>query len=116
MVSLTLLNPLQTILDGGFRKAMKVAGDWATSLFTLPQFAKVIGNVKLATKAVKPLLISDPVVTKAEAPVTVKVETKPKEDKKPVDNVESLPPTSFDLYSFKTFFVNHLDKKGEAVT
>lgn len=31
------------------------------------------------------------------------------------DNVESLPPTSFDLFNFKTFYVNHADKKGIAV-
>ena len=31
------------------------------------------------------------------------------------DNVESLPPTNFDVYDFKTFYVNHADKKGEAV-
>jgi hypothetical protein len=40
----------------------------------------------------------------------VKKEEKKEEKKK--DNVESLPETSFDLYSFKTLFVNHADKKG----
>jgi len=40
----------------------------------------------------------------AEAP-------KPKAEKKK-DNVESLPPSSFDVYNYKTFYVNHPDKKG----
>lgn len=43
---------------------------------------------------------------------------KPEAEKKPekvLDNVQSLPPTSFDLFNFKTFFVNHKDKKGAAV-
>ena len=31
------------------------------------------------------------------------------------DNVESLPPTDFNVYDFKTFYVNHADKKGAAV-
>ena len=26
-----------------------------------------------------------------------------------------MPPSSFDLYSFKTLYVNHPDKKGEAI-
>jgi elongation factor 1-gamma len=48
---------------------------------------------------------------KAAAPVQAKkvVEEKPK------DNVDSLPPTNFVLYDFKTFFVNHKDKGGEGV-
>ena len=43
---------------------------------------------------------------------------KPKEEKKEekkLDNVQSLPPTPFDLFNFKTFFVNHADKGGVAV-
>lgn len=40
----------------------------------------------------------------------------PKKEEKVLDNVQSLPPTPFDLFNFKTFFVNHPDKKGEAVT
>ena len=36
-------------------------------------------------------------------------------NEKEKDNVESLPPTTFDVYEFKTFYVNHPDKKGAAV-
>ena len=36
--------------------------------------------------------------------------------KKPKSELELLPPTPFDLFNFKTYFVNHKDKKGEAVT
>jgi hypothetical protein len=48
---------------------------------------------------------------KKEAPK----EAAPKAEEKPakvLDNVESLPPTNFDLFSFKTLYVNHPDKKG----
>jgi elongation factor 1-gamma len=70
--------------------------------------------VKLAKKVVKPTVKADP------PKPAKKMEEKPKEEKpkkveKPKDNVESLPPSPFDLYNFKTFFVNHADKKGAAV-
>ena len=55
-------------------------------------------------------------VEKKEAAPAYPKEEKPKEQAKQKDNVESLPPTSFNLYDFKTFFVNHPDKKGEAVS
>lgn len=32
-----------------------------------------------------------------------------------MDNVQSLPETKFDLFSFKTLFVNHPDKAGKGV-
>jgi len=57
---------------------------------------------------------------KEEPKKQAKQEAKPKEapakkEEKPKDNVQALPPTTFDLYNFKTFFVNHPDKKGVAV-
>ena len=36
-----------------------------------------------------------------------KEEVKAAPAEKPKDNVESLPPTDFNLYDFKTFYVNH---------
>jgi hypothetical protein len=49
----------------------------------------------------------------AAAPVVAK---EVKKEEKVKDNVESLPESAFDLYSFKTFFVNHQDQKGEGVS
>lgn len=65
----------------------------------------------------KPICIPDKKEEKkVAAPVVVAAPKPEKKEEKVKDNVESLPPTLFDLYSFKTFFVNHPDKKGEAVT
>ena len=65
----------------------------------------------------KPVVVADKKEEKkAAAPVVAAAPKPEKKEEKVKDNVESLPPTNFDLYSFKTFFVNHPDKKGEAVT
>ena len=65
----------------------------------------------------KPICLPDPVkeVKKADKPAAAAAPKPPKEEEKKKDNVESLPPTDFNLYDFKTFFVNHADKKGAAV-
>lgn len=65
----------------------------------------------MCAKPLKPVCIPDPVsakkveMEKKAAPVAA--DQKPKEEKKKKDNVESLPPTDFNVYDFKTFFVNH---------
>ena len=66
----------------------------------------------MCAKSLKPMVKEEKKVeVKKAAPVAVKKE----KEEKPKDNVESLPPTDFVLYDFKTFFVNHKDKGGEAV-
>jgi len=37
----------------------------------------------------------------------------PIEEKKAPNPLDLLPPSSFDLFNFKTFYVNHKDKSGE---
>jgi elongation factor 1-gamma len=108
------LYPFQTILDGGFRKAMKNITKWAESVYALESFVKITGRVQLAAKALKPVLKAEPKKEEKKKEAPVQAAPKVKEEK-PKDNVESLPPSPFDLYNFKTFFVNHPDKKGEAV-
>lgn len=71
----------------------------------------VLGKVQLCAKALKPVCKAEEKKAKA-APV--QAAPKPKAEKK-LDNVESLPPTPFVLYDFKTLFVNHEDKKGKGV-
>ena len=106
-----MLYPFQTILDAGFRKAMKNVTTWADSIYSSPAFVKVTGNVVLAAKALKPIVKVEKKVEKA-APVQAAPK---KKEEKVKDNVESLPPTPFNVYDFKTFFVNHPDKAGAAV-
>jgi hypothetical protein len=62
----------------------------------------------------KPVVVADKKEEKKVAAPVVAAAPKPeKKEEKVKDNVESLPPTNFDLYSFKTFFVNHPDRKGK---
>lgn len=79
----------------------------------------VHGNITLAAKSCNPVVVAE---AKKEEPkkkqqqqAAKPKEAAPKKEEKPKDNVQSLPPTPFDLYNFKTFFVNHPDKKGAAV-
>ena len=105
---------LQTVLDAGFRKAMKALNDWATNIFAMPEVIKVVGKVQMCAKPLKPVCIPDQVPAKKEEK-KVAPAAAPKKAEKPKDNVESLPPTSFNVYDFKTFYINHPDKKGAAV-
>lgn len=38
-----------------------------------------------------------------------------KKEEEPKKNTEVLPESKFDLYNFKTLFINHKDKKGEGM-
>jgi elongation factor 1-gamma len=113
IVLTTLMPALQTVLDAGFRKAMKNVDDWAKSCFALEAFVKTLGNVQMCAKAIKPVVVVEKKEVKKAAPAAPK--PAPVKEEKKKDNVESLPPTSFNLFDFKTFFVNHADKKGAAV-
>jgi len=118
IVAATLVLPFSTNLDGGFRKAMGNVSAWAQKIYALPEFRKVMGNVQMCAKALKPVCLPDPAkeekkkaaAAKAAAP---KVEAAKVEKKK--DNVESLAPSPFNVFDFKTTFINHADKKGAAV-
>lgn len=105
----SLMYAFQTCLDGGYRKSVKNVDAWAAKVYALPEMEKVHGKVALAAKALKPVCTAE---KKAEPKKKVAEQPKaekPKKEEKPKDNVESLPPTPFDLYSFKTFFINHKD-------
>jgi elongation factor 1-gamma len=93
---------------------MKNLEPWALSVFSLKEYMTVHGKVQLCAKALKPVVKEAPKEPKKKAEP---VAAKPKEEKeeKKLDNVQSLPPTNFDLFNFKTFFVNHADKGGVAV-
>lgn len=92
---------------------------WWTRVFAHPDVVAVAGNVKGAAKPCgKPVLKAE---EKKEAPKKAAApkggdeddEDKPKKSEK--NPLDLLPPTSFDLFNFKTFYVNHPDKKGAAI-
>jgi elongation factor 1-gamma len=113
IVAAALMLNFQTTLDAGFRKAMKNVEAWASACYALPAFQKIFGNVQMCAKPLKPVCVAEVKVEKKKA-APVAAAPKPVEEKVK-DNVESLPETKFNVYDFKTFYVNHPDKKGEAV-
>ena len=115
VLALSLQEAFQTVLDAGFRKAMAHATAWANSVYARPEYVKVQGTVQLAAKGLKPFDLVEPPKPekKKEAPKAAAPKAAAPAKKK--DNVESLPPTPFNVYDFKTFYVNHPDKKGAAV-
>ena len=113
----SLLYAFQTVLDAGFRKSCKNLDAWATACYAVPEMVKVHGNVHMAAKPLKPVCKAE---EKKEAPKKQAAAPKPKEEpkkkeEKPKDNVAALPPTDFNLYDFKTFFINHPDQAGKGV-
>jgi elongation factor 1-gamma len=118
-IAIQLIPLFQTVLDGGFRKAMPNVTAWLEGLVKLPEFVSRIGNVKFSQKALKPLVSEKKEEVKA-APVKPAAKPAPKEnddddevEKKPAGKnpLDNLPPSKFVLPEFKTYFVNLGDKK-----
>lgn len=110
----------QTFLDGGFCKAMPKFAAWMDRVFALPAYRKVAGHVKFAAKAVKPQIKAEEKKVEAKPAAAPKPKKDVDEDGNPVEEkkinpLDALPETSFDLFNFKTFFVNCKDKKGEGI-
>ena len=95
-------------------------GAYLERVFKLPAFVNSCGNIKLCAKSVAPQIKEE---KKVEAPkkAAAKKEAddddddEPKEEKKLPNPLDVLPPSTFDLFNFKTFFVNHKDKSGAAI-
>lgn len=93
----------QLILDQGFTKAAPKACAWFARVAALPAFVSVFGKVKMAKKALKPTCKSEEKPKKAAAAAAKPKEEEKKKEGNPLD---ALPPTSFDVFNFKTYFVN----------
>lgn len=88
---------------------------WFERIISFPQVVKRLGKVKLCQKPIKPIFPPKE-EKKAEKPKPKAEEGEEEEPKKKeVNPLDVLPPTTFDLYNFKTFFVNNKDKKGEGM-
>lgn len=101
----------QTLLDAGFCKAMGKASAWFKRVIEHPAFIKVAGKVQCCAKALKPLVK----VEEKKKPEPKAAPVKKEEKKVEKKGLDALPPTDFELYDYKTFYVNHPDKKGEAI-
>jgi len=89
---------------------------WVEGLIALPEFVSIMGRVKFCAKVLPPVLIAAKKEEVKAAPVKKEAahgdgeEEAPK--KKEENPLDVLPPTPFNLYDFKTFFVNCPDKRG----
>ena len=115
-----LLAPLfQTLLDAGFRKAAPKTSAWFERVIKLSSVVKTHGHIKPCARALKPLIKAEEkkvVAAPKPAAKPKKDEEESYEDKPAGKNpLDCLPESKFDLFNFKTFFVNHPDKSGEAV-
>lgn len=118
VVAFALIVPFQAVLDGGFRKSVAPnVTAWLERFLALPEVVRRTGHVKLCAKALK--AVAPP--KKEEKKEAAKPAAKPTGDdaeakpKKETDPLDELPPSKFDLFAFKTFFVNLADKKGEGM-
>jgi len=119
IVACSLILPFQTALDGGFRKAMQNVTNLVEKIIKLPEVVKRLGHVKFAHKVIKAVAPPKKEEAKKEAPKKAAHTEDGEEEEKPVKKeanpLDILPPTPFDLYSFKTFFVNNKDKRGDGM-
>jgi elongation factor 1-gamma len=119
VVACSLILPFQTALDGGFRKAMQNVTNLVDKIVKLPEVVKRLGNVKFAHKVIKAQVAPKKEEAKKEVKKAAAHAEDGDEEEKPVKKeanpLDTLPPSPFDLYSFKTFFVNSKDKRGEGM-
>lgn len=109
VLAATLSMPFQLILDQGFTKAAPKAAAWFERVAAVPEFISIFGKIKIAKKSIKPIIKSEEKPKKAAAAAQAAA---PKPEKKDINPLDALPPTPFDIYNFKTFFVNVPDKAG----
>ena len=105
-VGLLFAPVFQTLLDGGFRKAAPKTSAWFERVCKLPSVVATHGHIKACAKPLKPMSIK----VEVKKVVAKAVEVAKPVEKKPEKNpLELLPETKFDLFNFKTFFVNVKD-------
>jgi glutathione S-transferase len=108
-----LMYGFQTVLDQGFMKSIKNVNDWAAKVFALPEYIHIFGKIQMCQKPLKPALAEAPKKEEKKKAVAAAPKVEKKKEEKPKANIDLLPPTDFNIYDFKTFFINHPDKKGK---
>lgn len=105
VVTMVLYRLYKMVFDPGFRKSFQNVNRWYTTCVNQVQFKKVIGDVKLCEK----MMVADP----NAAPPKKKEEKKPaakpqqqKKKKKAKNPLELLPPTKFNLDTWKKTYSN----------
>lgn len=93
---------------------------WMTRFVALPEVVSRLGHIKFCAKALKPILEEkkkeepapkiQPAAKKEKTEGDEEDGAKKEKDKDPRDE-----PSKFDLYNFKTLFVNSKDRRGEGM-
>jgi elongation factor 1-gamma len=114
VVGFSLMLPFQLVLDGGFRKSVAPnVTSWLEKFFALPEVVRRVGHTKFCAKPMK--AVAPPKKEEKKEVKKVEKEEAPVVAKKETDPLDELPPSKFDLPTFKTYFVNLADKKGEGM-
>jgi elongation factor 1-gamma len=125
-VAVSLLELYTTVLDPGFRKTFSHTNRWFNTLVHQPNFAAVLGEVKLAEKmaaaAAPPK--EEPKKKEAKPKAEKKKEEAPKKEVEPEEEykdppkgknpLDSLPPSKFNLEDWKREYSNN-DTRSVAV-
>lgn len=104
----------QVLIETNQRKQFANVEAWWKGIAENEHYIKRNGKVNLCGRPIKPQVIAKPKEEKkkaAPAPAPKKEEKKEKE----INPLEALPPSSFNMYDFKTFFVNEPDQKGKGM-
>jgi elongation factor 1-gamma len=116
-----------TFIDIGVQKASPNVKSWFDAISKLDSFVAAFGHLKCAQRAIKPInLTQNPEEKKKEEEQKKLAEEKKKQaaaaakpkvvEAKPAGpSIDTLPKTDFDLFNYKTFYVNHPDKQGEGM-
>lgn len=118
VVAFALIVPFQAVLDGGFRKSVAPnVTAWIERFLAVPEVVRRVGFVKLCAKALKAVAPPKKEEKKEAPKPAAKATNEDGEviEKKKTDPLIELPASPFDLFAFKTFYVNHADRKGEGL-
>lgn len=106
-VAASLVYPFRLLMDPGFSKAIPNLIAHFERVTADDRFKNVFGNTRISKRPIKVNLQKEEKKKKEEvkaAPV--------KKEKKEVDPLEELPPTSMDLNAFKFWFINHENREA----
>lgn len=124
-VASSLMVPMKFLWEEKFRKNFASVTKWFESIVQHAAFVQVWGKVRLCQKQMEAPQLEKPVQAAPPKKEQPKKEEKPKAEKKKDDDddeddkpkekseknpLDSLPPSKFNLFDFKTLFVNAADK------
>lgn len=127
VIANTLVFPFRLLWEEKFRKNFTSVTKWFESVANLPAFTQVWGKLRFCQKQWEPAQLEkkeapkkeqkkeqpkqEKKEAKKEAPKKEKNEDEEPKEKSEKNPLDALPASKFDLFAFKTLFVNAPDKK-----